>query len=230
MKSPSRIGALRVRFVAPEQFAETGRPFAVSIGRRLIPSGGNAGSGAVPAAASSVGTQSMVIATCVAGSVSRQASGPGHDRRNSQTTLEQLCLPAGERPGVGESLAAVVAGEDDDRVVREAMHPERLDHAADLHVHCLDHPLIGLLRPAVIVPQVRRSEPRRLGLISGRFPRPVRRVEMQAQQERPGRFGVAVRPRQRRDRRAGSVRYPVSCTCMSSSQRSSIWSVPLCVK
>ena len=83
----------------------------------------------------------------------RQPRRPRDDRRDAQATLEQLRLPAGERPRVGEALAAVVAREDDDRVRRQAVRVKRLEDAADLRVHCLDHALIGLLRPAVVVGQ-----------------------------------------------------------------------------
>ena len=49
----------------------------------------------------------------------------------------------------------------------------------------LDHALIGLLRAAVVVAQVSVARIRaRLRLVARRFPRPVRRVEVQAQQKR----------------------------------------------
>jgi hypothetical protein len=88
--------------------------------------------------------------------------------------------------GVGEALAAVVAGEDDDRVVEQPPGAERPHDATDLLVHRLDHPLVGPLRPAVQIEQAagHRAEPLGLGFVAGPFPRPVRRIEVEAQHER----------------------------------------------
>jgi hypothetical protein len=41
-------------------------------------------------------------------------------------------------------VVAVVAGEDDDRVVGQAQPVERVDHAADLRVHEADAGVVGL--------------------------------------------------------------------------------------
>jgi hypothetical protein len=43
----------------------------------------------------------------------RDPTGPAQDRRNAKAAFKQFALHAGERPSIGEPLAAVVAGEDD---------------------------------------------------------------------------------------------------------------------
>ena len=66
----------------------------------------------------------------------------------------------------------------------EAVGVESLEHAADLRVHSLDHALIGLLRAAVEVAQARACHPFRFRFVAGPLPWPVRRIEVQADQER----------------------------------------------
>src|SRR5262249_57694607 len=96
--------------------------------------------------------------------------------------FEQCSLDGGERPDLGESLATVVASEDDDRVAGKAVHVERLQDAADIAVEALHHRHVGLLRAAVAVKDI--ANPFRLGLVVGAFPGPMWRSEMQAEQER----------------------------------------------
>ena len=45
---------------------------------------------------------------------------PADDQGHADAAFEQLALHPGERPHVGEALAAIVAGEDDDRVAGDA--------------------------------------------------------------------------------------------------------------
>jgi hypothetical protein len=78
----------------------------------------------------------------------------------------------------------VVAGKDDDRVPGQAVHIERLEDAADLQIHALDHSLVGLLRAAVVIHQTSSGDdPLRLRLVAWSFPGPMRRVEMNADQK-----------------------------------------------
>jgi len=49
-------------------------------------------------------------------------AGPADHSRNSQTAFEEFGLFAGEWPGIGEPLAAVIAGEDDDCVVGDTLN------------------------------------------------------------------------------------------------------------
>ena len=103
---------------------------------------------------------------------------------------KQLGFPAGKRPSVGIALATIVAGEDDDRVLRHAVRIERLQYPADLQIHLLDHPLIGALGAAVEMEQA--VEALRLRLVARSLPRPMRRVEMQADEKGLSGLGVFV--------------------------------------
>ena len=72
---------------------------------------------------------------------------------------------------------------------------ERLQHAADLLVHRLDHPLIGCSgcrHPGEKGLRVPQRQALGFGLVTGGLPRPVRRVEVEAHQERLAGFRVAV--------------------------------------
>src|SRR5262249_40840662 len=112
----------------------------------------------------------------------RNPTGPARNRWDTKAAFEQFTLHAGVRPDLGEPLATVVAGEDDDRVVGKAVHVERLQDAADIAVEALHHRNVGLLRAAVAVKDI--ANPFRLGLVVGAFPGPMWRGEMQAEQER----------------------------------------------
>src|SRR5262249_24687014 len=76
----------------------------------------------------------------------------------------------------------IVAGKDDDCVVAEPLNVERLQNAADIGVEALHHGHIRFLRAAVAVNDA--SYPLRLDLVVRTLPRPMRRGEMQAEQER----------------------------------------------
>ena len=69
---------------------------------------------------------------------------------------------------VGESFAAVVAGEDHDGVAGETARVERLQHAADIGVQALHHRGVGLLRAAVAMKEA--PDPLRLGLVVRALP------------------------------------------------------------
>src|SRR5581483_7000707 len=86
-----------------------------------------------------------------------------------------------------KSFAAIVAGEDDDRILSKAVSVQGFDNSADLNVQILNHPLISFLRAAVEIGEWTATRPQslRFCLVTRRFPRPVRRVEMQTEQERP---------------------------------------------
>src|SRR5690606_17153782 len=64
-------------------------------------------------------------------------AGPADDGRHAQPAFEQLGLLAGERPGVAEPLAPVVAGKDDYRVLIETERGEPFEHSADVVVERL---------------------------------------------------------------------------------------------
>ena len=108
---------------------------------------------------------------------------PRGKQRHANAALEQVHLLADERPGVGEALAAVVAGEHDQRVLRGAGRLQRVEDPADAFVHVMNHRAIGLDRAAVQVMN-RLGDAPRLGLVIPRHPRPVRRGVVHAQQER----------------------------------------------
>ena len=109
----------------------------------------------------------MLIATWSLVRPGANPGGPRDHHGDPQSAFQQFGLLAGERPSVSETLTAVVAGEDDDRIFGQAVGIERIEHAADLRVHRLDHALIGLLRAAVEVAQVRACHPFRLSFIPG---------------------------------------------------------------
>src|SRR5262249_34986689 len=56
----------------------------------------------------------------------RNPPGPARDCWDAKATFKQFPLHAGEWPDLGKPLAAVVAGENDDRVGGEAVYVERL--------------------------------------------------------------------------------------------------------
>ena len=154
-----RACALRVRLIAPEQLASDlcgvareNRQQVHTVGRIVrIRCGARCGQ---------QGRQPVhLIATWSLVRPGGNPGGPRRSRRDPQSAFQQFGLLAGERPSVGETLAAVVAGEDDDGVFGQAVGVERLEHAADLRVHRLDHALIGLLRAAVEVAQARACQP-----------------------------------------------------------------------
>src|SRR5215831_21290826 len=95
---------------------------------------------------------------------------PAEHRRDAQPAFQQLRFPPGERPCVSIAFTTIVAGKNDDRVLGYPVRIERLQHAADLEIHLLDHALIGALGAAVDMEQTR--EALRLRLVARRFPGP----------------------------------------------------------
>jgi hypothetical protein len=66
-------------------------------------------------------------------------------------------------------------------VLRHAIRVERLQYAANLQIHLLDHAPVSALRAAVKMKQA--LEALRLRLVTRRLPRPVRRVEVQTEEK-----------------------------------------------
>ena len=128
----------------------------------------------------------------VAGLAHRDARGPGDDSRDAQTSFEKLGFSASEWPRIGEAFPAVVAGEDDNRVVSHSIGVERLKDAADLAIQIFDHAPIRFLRATVEVCEPTVPETPGFCFVSRPFPRPVRRGEVQAEQEWLAGFGITV--------------------------------------
>jgi hypothetical protein len=90
-------------------------------------------------------------------------SAPADDRRNARAALEEIALLNGKRPVVREPLAAVVAGEDDERIALAAGSLERLQHASDARIHVAHHRREDLRRSAL------HHRPRPVILVADRF-------------------------------------------------------------
>ena len=69
---------------------------------------------------------------------------------------------------------------------------QRLQHSADLEIHAIHHLLVGALGAAIKVADRRIAQPLRFSLIVLPFPRPMRRIEVHVQKERPSRLGVSL--------------------------------------
>lgn len=107
---------------------------------------------------------------------------PSNDERHPDAAFEQIGLLAPERPSVRKPFTAVVAGEHDDRVVGNAgsfqFGQDRTDRTVESH----NDFGVFLQRPAVAMKKVLRPS---LGIAVGRtLPRPMRRGEMEADEER----------------------------------------------
>ena len=116
---------------------------------------------------------------------------PAGDGWDAEAAFEQLHLGAGEGPYVGESLAAVVAGEDHDRVVGEPILVEGFEDTAYLLIHRDNHAGVGGLVAAVVVGEV-AGDALGFGFVVGAFPRPVRRVEVERDEKWLFGFGVVA--------------------------------------
>ena len=104
-------------------------------------------------------------------------------RGHADAAFQQLRLLAAERPGLREALAAVVAGEDDDRVVGQALLLAARRSTRPIGgVQRRHHPAVRGQVAAVVVEDV--ADLARHGLVARAFPRPVRRREVQRQEER----------------------------------------------
>ena len=117
-------------------------------------------------------------------------AGPTHDGGDAQASLKEFGFLSVEGPGVGEAFAAVIAGENHDGVARGSRGLERFQDAADLQVHLDHHAAIGLNGAGVEAAQ--SSERLRERFIVRTLPGPVRRVEMQADEEGLAIFHIAV--------------------------------------
>ena len=158
-------------------------PGSASTGCRSTPSSGYAGSACTPAAASMVAVQSIVIRCWSLTPPGCDALRPARDARHADAAFGQVHLAADERPVVAEALAAVVAREDDQRVVAQTAGVQRIEHAADALVEFADHLVVDVDGSAIEVPE-RGAGHRRLRGMVARLPRPVRRGVVQAEQER----------------------------------------------
>lgn len=125
----------------------------------------------------------------VADLVGVDPGGPAQHRGHADAALLERALVAGQRPVVGEPLAAVVAGEEDQGVLLLARPLQRLQDLADRAVQVLDHLRVLLDRAAVGVPQgaaVTGLDPADdLGgglRVAVGDPRPVRGGEVQVEQ------------------------------------------------
>jgi hypothetical protein len=119
----------------------------------------------------------------------RHSARPAHDGWYAKAAFEKLPLHPAEWPYLGEALAAIVAGKDHDRVPGETANVQSLQNPAYVSVQALHHGDVGFLRAAVTMHEVLYAF--RLHLVVRALPRPMRRGEMEAQQERLLRSGIA---------------------------------------
>ena len=66
------------------------------------------------------------------------------------------------------------------------------EHTPDLQIHLFDHALVGFLCAAIEVVQSQIAQASRFRLIAGRFPGPVGRIEVQADEEGLAGFRGAI--------------------------------------
>ena len=66
-------------------------------------------------------------------------AGPPADLRHPEPAFQQVELAADKRPDFRKPLAAIVAGEHDERIVAAGRLPHRVEHAADAGVEDLHH-------------------------------------------------------------------------------------------
>ena len=118
----------------------------------------------------------------VADGAGRHARRPACKQRHADAAFEQVHLLAHERPGIGEALTAVVAGEDDERVLAQAFFLQRIQQPADAFVHVMDHALIGVDGAAVDM-LAHALQAFGLGAVLARQPGPVRRAVVQREVE-----------------------------------------------
>mmetsp|Transcript_67487 Transcript_67487/g.186944 ORF Transcript_67487/g.186944 Transcript_67487/m.186944 type:complete len:527 (-) Transcript_67487:101-1681(-) len=177
--------ALGVGLVAPEQLALHRRGLAQHLGQqvaavaRVVGVGRGAGSG------QQRGQPVHADQHLIADLAGLHARGPAQQRGHADAAFQQLALLATEGPDIGEALAAVVAGEHDDGVLRQALGLQRGQHAAHGSIQRGDDLAVLLQVAAVGVVEV--LELARHRFVAWALPRPVRRGEVQAQQEGLGR-------------------------------------------
>ena len=122
-----------------------------------------------------------------AGAAGGYDGGPVRNPGHADAAFGQVHLAAHQRPVVREAFAAVVAGEDDQRVVQLAVGAQRLDDPAYALVHVMDHAAVLV---DVAARQMRDAGAQLLGrgTVIACFPGPVRGRVVQAQEER----GIAL--------------------------------------
>src|SRR5579883_1264842 len=123
-------GALRVVFVAPEELSRNRRGSRRQQRQKIDAIGRirrvGRGAGRGKQRGQPIHRDRHLSADRAGGDVAR----PAENRRDAQPPFQQFSLFSGEWPGVGEPLAAIVAGEDHDRVARDPRRIERIEHTA----------------------------------------------------------------------------------------------------
>src|SRR5690606_40577398 len=114
--------------------------------------------------------------------------GAANDIRYAQSPVERLVLPAGDGTVVADALAAVVSGEHEDRDAVVAQFGEPGEYPTDVVVHRLHHLRVRLERATIVVEDraAGRGEPCALcpAFLVVAFPRPLLRLEVQADEKR----------------------------------------------
>ena len=95
--------------------------------------------GVTPAAARIDAVRSIVMPTCDEVTRRLEPRGPSHQQRNTNAAFPQRGLAMEQRRVAREPFTAVVAGEDDQRVLRELQPVERVQNAADALIGALEH-------------------------------------------------------------------------------------------
>ena len=111
------------------------------------------------------------------------AVGPVGNPRYSYATLCEVHFAAHQRPVVTESFAAVVTGEHDQGVIELARFFERIDHPTDAFVHVVNHAVVGVNVATLKVKNIVFDGLRQC-VVFTRFPRPMRRRVVHAQEKR----------------------------------------------
>ncbi len=116
-------------------------------------------------------------------SIRRNHAAPPNNRGHTNAAFQQVTFVTRKRPLIRESFAAIVTGEDHQRVPFEPCAAQRLQHATNASVHALHHGCVNLQRAAIHhrtlavagVPD---------GLVFGAFPRRMRRRVMETEIKR----------------------------------------------
>ena len=118
----------------------------------------------------------------------RNSSRPANEGRHADAALPDGPLAVEERRVARQPFAAVVVGEDDDRVVRDASAVQRSGSSPTPLVDLLDHrDVVGPRAGRVVVRHHVARIVRCNGGFAGHLVRPVRRVVRDVDEERPSR-------------------------------------------